>query len=63
MDGRSLVIPFGLGVPGLILTVRGVGGSVGAAVFIHRELTVRIGVCTQTTEKCAADHRSALVYP
>ncbi len=34
MDGRSLVIPFGPGVPGLVLTVRGVGGSIGAAVFI-----------------------------
>ncbi len=35
MDGGSLVIPFGPGVPGLVLAVRGVGGSVGAAVFIH----------------------------
>lgn len=42
LDGRSFIIPFGFGAPGVILAVRGVRGGVGAAVVIRRELAVRI---------------------
>lgn len=40
VNGLPLVVPLGFDIDVVVLAVGGVGGGVGGAVFVHRQLAV-----------------------